>query len=119
MKICFTSRGQDLSAEVDPRFGRARYFIVYDDEAESFEVLDNEQNLNAAGGAGIQSATSVVKSGCEWVVSGHIGPKAMSVLGQAGIKVAVGASGSVSDALRQFKAGELKETDSADVPPRW
>jgi len=30
MKICVTSQGQDLSSEIDPRFGRARCFIIYD-----------------------------------------------------------------------------------------
>jgi predicted Fe-Mo cluster-binding NifX family protein len=119
MKICFTSRGPDLSSDVDPRFGRARYFVVYDDETESHEVIDNEKNLNAAAGAGIQSAMNVVQTGCEWVVSGHMGPKALTVLKEAGIKIGVGASGSVSDAIKQFAAGEIHEVDSADVPPHW
>jgi len=91
MKICITSQGQDMSSPVDPRFGRARYFIVYDEEAGEFEVFDNEQNVNAAGGAGVQSATNVVEMGCEWVISGHMGPKALSVLGAGGVRIAVGA----------------------------
>ena len=52
MKICVTSQGPDLSSAVDPRFGRARYFIIYDEETESFEAIDNEQNVSAACGAG-------------------------------------------------------------------
>ena len=47
MKICFTSQGKELSSPVDPRFGRASYFIIYDDEDGSCEVVDNEQNVNA------------------------------------------------------------------------
>ena len=119
MKICFTSRGPDLSSEMDPRFGRARYFVIYDDETESHEVIDNEKNLNASGGAGIQSAMNVVQTGCQWVVSGHMGPRALAVLKEAGVKIGVGASGSVSDAIKQFAAGEIEEVDSADVPPHW
>ena len=119
MKICVTSRGPDLSSEVDPRFGRARFFIIYDDESEEHEVVDNQQNVNAGGGAGIQSATTVAGKGCQWVVSGHMGPKAISVLKEAGIRVATGASGKVSEALRSFKEGELEEIEAADVPPRW
>ncbi len=119
MKICVTSQGPDLSSAVDPRFGRARYFIIYDDETESFEAVDNEQNVSAAGGAGVQSATTVAEQGCDWVISGHMGPKAMSVLQAAGIRVATGASGAVSDAIAAFKDGQLEEATGADVPSRW
>lgn len=119
MKICLTSQGPELSSQVDPRFGRARYFIIYDEESEEHEVVDNEQNVNAAGGAGIQSATAVAEKGCQWVVSGHMGPKALSVLKEAGIRIATGASGTVSEALQQFQNGDLEEIDDADVSPRW
>jgi len=119
MKICITSRGPDLSSEVDPRFGRARYFIIYDDESEQYETVDNAQNVNAGGGAGVQSATTVARKGCSWVVSGHMGPKALSVLKEAGIRIATGAGGSVSDAIRSFKEGKLQEIEAADVPPHW
>jgi len=119
MKICVTSRGPDLSSEVDPRFGRARFFIIYDDENGQYEVVDNEQNVNAGGGAGVQSATVVAEKGCEWVISGHMGPKALSVLKEAGVRIATGAAGKVSDALQSFKEGGLEEIEAADVPPHW
>ena len=44
MKIAVTSKGSDLDAEVDPRFGRAAYIIVVDSETFNFEVLDNKDN---------------------------------------------------------------------------
>lgn len=119
MKLCITSQGDDLSADVDPRFGRARYFIVYDDETEDYEVVDNEQNMNAAGGAGVQSATNVVDMGCDWVISGHMGPKALSVLKAGDVKIAVGAEGRVEEAIQAFRDGELEEVEDADVSSRW
>ncbi|MFP4176588.1 MAG: NifB/NifX family molybdenum-iron cluster-binding protein [Planctomycetota bacterium] len=119
MTVCVTSKGPDLSSEVDPRFGRARFFIIHDGETGEYEVIDNEQNMNAAGGAGVQSATTIADRGCDWVISGHMGPKAMSVLQEAGIRVATGAEGKVSDALQAFKNGELEEADDADVPSHW
>ena len=119
MKICVTSRGPDLSSEVDPRFGRARYFIIRDDETDNYEVVDNQQNVNAAGGGGVQAATTIAEKGCQWVISGHMGPKALSVLKEAGIRVATGANGKVSDAFRAFREGKLQEINAADVSPRW
>ncbi len=119
MKLCITSQGRDLSAAVDPRFGRARYFIIYDDETGEFEAVDNAQNLGAAGGAGVQSATAICEKGCDWVISGHMGPKALSVLGAGEVKVAVGAEGTVQEAVAAFQAGELEQADGADVASHW
>ena len=119
MKICVTGQGPDLASQVDPRFGRAAFFIIYEDEKETFEVVDNSENKKASGGAGIQAATTVAEKECDWVVSGHMGPKALSVLQEAGIDVATGASGKVSEALRAFREGELDEIDEADVSPHW
>jgi len=119
MKLCITSQGPDLSSAVDPRFGRAPYFIIFDDETDQFEGIDNAQNVNAAGGAGVQSATTIVGKGVEWVISGHMGPKAMSVLQAGEVKVAVGAEGTVADAVAAFKAGKLETVGDADVGPRW
>ena len=85
MKIAFTTSGQDLAAELDPRFGRAKNFLIYDTETKHFEVIDNQQNLNAAQGAGIQAGQTIVKSGATALVTGHVGPKAYQVLAAAGI----------------------------------
>ncbi|NQU20396.1 MAG: NifB/NifX family molybdenum-iron cluster-binding protein, partial [Candidatus Nealsonbacteria bacterium] len=52
MKIAVTSQGPDLTSQVDPRFGRAKTFIVVDTETDEFSVHDNTQNMNAAQGAG-------------------------------------------------------------------
>ncbi len=119
MKICVTSQGPEMSDEVDPRFGRARYFVIYDDETEEAEAVDNAQNMNAAGGAGVQAGTTVVEKSCDLVISGHMGPKALSVLSQGDVQVAVGAEGTVQQAIQDFKDGKLKDVDEADVAPRW
>ena len=118
MKLCITSQGPELSSPVDPRFGRASWFIIYETETGAFEALDNARNLNAASGAGVQAAATVADKGCDWVISGHIGPKALAVLQAGGVKVAVGAEGSV-EAAAAFKDGRLGEATEADVAPRW
>jgi predicted Fe-Mo cluster-binding NifX family protein len=119
MKIAFSTSGSDLSAPLDSRFGRAPKFLVYDLDSMSFEIIDNQQNLNAAQGAGIQSAETVVRSGAKVLVSGHCGPKAFRVLAAAGVKVYNSDAATVAAALEQFKAGKLKEAGSADVQGHW
>ena len=47
MKVAFTTSGDNLSAPLEQRFGRAPKFLVYDLDSGAFEVADNVQNLNA------------------------------------------------------------------------
>jgi predicted Fe-Mo cluster-binding NifX family protein len=119
MKIVFTTSGDSLSAPLDSRFGRAPKFVVYDLGNDTFEVLDNRQNLNAAQGAGIQSAETVARSGAKALVTGHCGPKAFRVLSAAGIRVFTTDATTVADALERYRAGKLAEAKSADVEGHW
>lgn len=115
MKIAVSSTGTTLESAVDPRFGRAKYFIVIDTDSYTFEAHDNSVNLNALQGAGIQSAKNVVDTGAEAIVSGNVGPKAFSVLNAAGMTIYTGASGTIRDAVDAFKAGSLSAVARANV----
>ena len=119
MKIAVTAQGNGLEASIDPRFGRAAQFVVYDVDTGAIETVDNTQNLQAAQGAGIQAAQNVANLGVECVLTGHCGPKAFRVLQTAGIGVIVGVDGTVGEAVERFKKGELKPTGAADVEGHW
>ena len=58
MKICITSQGKNLESEIDPRFGRCKYFIFYDTETNQYEVVENPWR-EAPKGAGNQAAQFV------------------------------------------------------------
>ncbi len=119
MKIVITAQGNTLDSAVDPRFGRAKNFIIFDTDTGKFSVKNNSQNLNAAQGAGIQAAQNVIETGAEVVITGHCGPKAFHVLTTGNIKIATGAKGTVQDAINGFKNDKLKIACSADVEGHW
>lgn len=119
MKIAITSDGKELESKIDLRFGRAKGFIIYDTETKEFNHVDNEQNLNAAQGAGIQAAQNVVEQEVEAIITGHCGPKAFRVLSTAQVKIFVGAQGTIAQTIEKFNANELQEADSADVEGHW
>jgi predicted Fe-Mo cluster-binding NifX family protein len=119
MKVAVTSQGTDLASPVDPRFGRARFFLVVDTETGELAAHDNAQNLNALQGAGIQAGRNVVNLGVGAVITGNVGPKAFTTLQAAGIEIHVGAGGSVGEAIEQFKAGQLTRADRANVEGHW
>jgi predicted Fe-Mo cluster-binding NifX family protein len=119
MKVAVTSQGNDLQSPLDPRFGRARYFIVLETETGAFTAADNTVSLNAAQGAGIQAGKRVAELGVEGLITGHVGPKAFATLQAAGVKIYQGAAGTVRDAVEQFRSGKLQESVSADVEGHW
>jgi len=119
MKVAFTTSGEDLKSPLDSRFGRAAKFLIYDLDSKTFEVVDNQQNLNAAQGAGIQSAETVARLGAKALVTGHCGPKAFRVLSAAGIKIFNTSAPTVAEALEEYRAGKLVQAASADVESHW
>ncbi len=119
MKIAFSTSGNTLDSPLDTRFGRAPRFLVFDLDTETFQLVDNQQSLDSAQGAGIQSAETVARQGVKALVSGHCGPKAFRVLQAAGIKIFTSNAVTVADALAQYRAGTLAEAGSADVEGHW
>ncbi|HEX7363950.1 MAG TPA: NifB/NifX family molybdenum-iron cluster-binding protein [Dehalococcoidia bacterium] len=115
MKIAITATAGNLDAEIDPRFGRCRYFIIVDSDAMKPEVLDNAGAM-AGGGAGISAAQTIAGKGIEAVLTGNCGPNAYQVLSTAGIKVLTGVSGRVRQAIEDYKSGKLKASSQPNVP---
>jgi len=58
MKIAVTSEGATWDSPVDPRFERARGFVVYDSDTEQITFHDDTHNLNAMRGAGVSSSVT-------------------------------------------------------------
>jgi predicted Fe-Mo cluster-binding NifX family protein len=116
MKLAISSIGNTLDSNIDGRFGRCEYFIFYDTETEKFEAISNEAT-QASGGAGVQAAQLINNKGAEVVLTGNVGPNAMSVLSAAKIGIAVGVSGTVREAIDKFIKGEYELAKGPSVPP--
>jgi predicted Fe-Mo cluster-binding NifX family protein len=118
MKIAISAVGPSLDAEVDPRFGRCRYFIIADPETMEFEAVDNSSAM-AAGGAGISAAQAIADMGVKAVLTGNCGPNAYQVLSPAGIQVITGVSGKVKDAIGEYRSEKFQATAQANVPDHF
>lgn len=119
MRVAVTSSGRDLTAPLDPYFGRAVGFLIVDTETGDTVYESNTQNLNAAQGAGIQAAQNVAATGAKAVISGHCGPKAFRILSASGINVYPCSAATAGEALELFNAGKLKAAQAADVEGHW
>lgn len=108
MIVCVSAADKGLSAEIDPRFGRCGFFTFVDTETKEHHSLANP-GASAVGGAGPQAAQFVADQGAEAVITGEVGPNALTTLDTLAIKIYEATGGTVEEAVRQFREGSLKE----------
>jgi predicted Fe-Mo cluster-binding NifX family protein len=118
MKVAVSSMGKTLDSALDPRFGRCSWFLIVETEDMSFKAFSNE-SFALGGGAGIQSAQFIASKEATAVLTGNCGPNAMSALSAAGVKVIIGQTGTVREAVDRYKRGEIHSAPGANVDAHY
>ena len=110
MKIAFTAKGNSWSSEMDSRFGRADFILIYDDVSGTLNSFDNRAIADVAHGAGPKTAQKILELEPAVLITGNgPGGNAAAVLNEGNIKVFVGAAnGTVKDALEKYKKAKLQ-----------
>jgi len=119
MKIAISAENGSLDSRVDPRFGRAAGFLIYDLDTDSNEYVSNTQNLTLAQGAGIQTAQNVAATGAQAVITGHVGPKAFAALNKGKVDICLGENMTVAESIQAFRDNRLTRADGATKPGHW
>lgn len=87
MKIAFTSKSKDWESKIDSRFGRASNILIFDEERNNLDTIDNSENAEAAHGAGPKTAKVLIDNNVDIVIiSNELGEKAQLVLEKKAIK---------------------------------
>lgn len=116
MLVCVPSAGSGgLDDQVGDHFGRVPTYTVLDTETDRVEVLDNQSKHK--GGSGLP-ADFLAEEGIDVVVCSSLGRKAINLLDRHGIEVYTGVSGSVQEALEQWKGDELSVAAESDACER-
>jgi len=120
MKVVISAQSDDIDALVDPRFGRAAWFIVADSESSDWTALPNAENADASGGSGVRAAEQVLSQGVSAVVTGNVGPAAYGMLADNGIRVFHGGNGvTVREAVARLGCHDLSPMDAPTVAGHW
>jgi predicted Fe-Mo cluster-binding NifX family protein len=106
VKVAISCTGENLDAAIDPRFGRCAYFLLVDTETETSQAIANP-GAKQPGGAGVQSATTVVQQGAQAVICGNLGPKAAQTLTAAGVKAYASNHATPREALEHLRQQKL------------
>jgi len=103
VKICIPSTGEGLESEIDPRFGRCKYFTLIEIEGGKILSVKSEKNIGAeqSSGAGIAAAEKAIELGANVILAHDVGPKSKEILDQLGVEI-VKASGSIKDAVDEY-----------------
>ena len=115
MKVAIPSDTGDVNGPVSPIFGRCRYFIIFtvdNGNITGTQVLENSAWAQR-GGAGITAAQLLVNNGVNAIIAYSIGPRAVSVLGPAGVKMYRAIPGSAEENVKAYIVGSLEE----GIPP--
>jgi len=111
MKIAFTSKGTEWESMMDPRFGRAEFLLLYDEEKDNFLHYDNRKISEVAHGAGPQTAQKLFDLHPDILITGNgPGGNAAFVLEKSGVKIYIGAGDiTVKQAFDAYKNNQLKK----------
>ena len=101
MKIAVTATGGSMSAPVDERFGRCAYFVIVDSETMKFTAFANPAS-ELSGGSGPAAVREIAKQNVQVILTGRVGGNAQTGLDAAGIKVEVGSTGTVKEAVEKY-----------------
>ncbi len=99
MIIAVTAQQGRMDAQVDPRFGRAAFFMIANTETMEVYPLDNAAGVGASNGAGTGAAQLMSEQKVEVIYTGKVGPKASDALEKAGIRVVEDVAGTVEEVL--------------------
>ena len=103
-KLAVSATGPTLEADIDPRFGHCRYYLLVDPSDLSFETLENPHG-RAPRGVGVPTAKLLSDRGVDIVLTGHCGPGTVAATAWSGIDVKTGWSGTVREAIERYRMG--------------
>lgn len=113
-RIAITVQSLDgLSAPLDPRFGRARAWLLADDAGAVLGHLENDAR-DAVHGAGTGAAALMGREKVDVVISGEFGPKAFQGLSALGIETWLAPAGiTAGEVLERFRQKHLVRKERA------
>ncbi|MBU0635159.1 MAG: NifB/NifX family molybdenum-iron cluster-binding protein [Candidatus Omnitrophica bacterium] len=108
MKICIPIiENNGLKSKVNAHFGSAPYFLIYDTEKETFEIIDNSDSRHMHGMC--HPLKALENKDIHAVVCGGMGARAVQKLNESGIRAYRASVGTVEEIISIDKEGKLEE----------
>ncbi len=98
------SENKGLDSEIDTRYGRASFFMIYDMDSDKILEVEENKFKEEGHGVGIKTSGLTIEKGCKLMIGAKPGPKAEQVLSEGGVEVFTVTSGTVRDALNSYRS---------------
>jgi predicted Fe-Mo cluster-binding NifX family protein len=113
MQICIpTLDSNGFDSAVSSHFGKAKMFAIVDDETNEIRFVENNGQHH---GGGMTPAEIIGQHNVDVVLCGGLGVKAVKLFEQQGITVYCDAAGTVYDAMKSYKSGNLPQATDANA----
>ena len=113
MKICIPTNGEaGLDDSVGEHFGRVPTYTIVDLDNNEVKVIPNTSHHMSGQG---YPPEIMAKEGVNAMVCSGLGRRAINMFSELGIEVYIGASGTVKDAVEDFKQGKLQKAGEGDA----
>ena len=115
MKIAVCSKGNNLKALSDERFGRCETFVVFDTETKESFAIDNEAK-NEGAGAGGKAVKILFNKGIDILIAPELGPKAMEAIKAFELETYRALPNiSVEEQIKSYEEGKLEKITAHTV----
>ena len=95
----------DWDSAVGYHFGKVPFFAIWDEETDKLEIIDNTSSHRG----GQKLPPEFLADKCNVMICGGIGSRAIELFNGFGIRVFMGAEGTVKTTIEAYKKGLLKE----------
>ena len=114
MKLAITSKGKTMDSEIESRFSRTPFFVIVDTETGDFEAFKNP-GASARDAACVGAVKFLVDREVKAVITGNVGHNAFVTIQDTRIRVYLGATGTVLEALENFRRRKLTRAKEPTV----
>ncbi len=105
MKIAFPTNGENLEAQIEQHFGRAKNYLVYDDETKEFKVY-----LNPETSGGSEPPPDFLNHlGVNVIITFGLGLRAQEKFKRMKIKICKAVEKNIISNIKDFKQNQLTE----------
>ncbi len=106
MKVLLVTDEPNLESKIAKRFGHANYYLIYDLESDTIEVMENPGH-----GEKHEILYDLANKGVKTFIVGNIGPGAYETVEEIGAEVYLARLMKAKDAIEKFKAGNLEKLE--------
>jgi predicted Fe-Mo cluster-binding NifX family protein len=110
MKVALITKDRSFDSDLDIRFARGNFILIYDTENESHNFIKNDtENTH---GAGPKMIECIVKNGVDAIIAHSLGKNAFDAAKAAGMKVFESSGGNAVDNIKKMTENDLHELNT-------